>query len=434
MAFGTLGAQSYLSLDEALREALSNNYGIQVASYNVQTADNNAHPGNARLLPSVTLNGNANYNNNNATADLLTGTDPTTGAPITREQSITGLATSSASASVRVDYTVFDGLGNVYTYRVLQSNAALTREQTRSLVEQTLYQVAVVYNQLARLTTTRAIQAASMDISRTRLARVRNQATFGASNQLAVLNAEVDINSDSIGLAQTDLNLANARRDLNLLLGREIEAVYAVDTTVQFRSDYDWDLLAQQVRENNALLKSADLGRQVSELNLRVAQAARYPRLAVNASYGYNYANNGPISFARTIESYGLAAGASLSFNIFNGGQTSRSIQNAEVSLASSRVQYREAEQEVLRDLAKTYASFQHNLQALALTQKSLDAARLNFERTREAFNLGQSNSVEFRTAQINLLLTENELNNIRFDIKLNEMDMLRLSGQLVSE
>ena len=43
----------------------------------------------------------------------------------------------------------------------------------------------------------------------------------------------------------------------------------------------------------------------------------------------------------------------------------------------------------------------------------NVETARANFEFTREQFGLGQANSTQFREAQLNLLLTHNNLNNI---------------------
>jgi len=431
---GPLRAQEVLTLDAAVAQALNANYGIQVARNNARIAENSAHPGAAGLLPAVTLSGNANYNNNNATAELITGTDPNTGAPILVENSINGLQTSSAGGSLGVAYTVFDGLGNVYRYRVLKSQAALTQEQTRAVIEATLAQVMLGYYQLGRQTLAYALQEQSLARSQARLAQVRNQAQFGSATGLAVLNARVDLQADSIALAQAALLRDNARRDLNALLGQDIEARYEVETLLQLRGDLDWEVLAQYVRENNAELLAAQEARQAAELNLRVAQSGRYPRLSLNASYGYNYANNGPISFARTIESVGLAAGATLSFNIFNGNQVSRNIQNAEVSLANSRLQYRETEQNLIRDLRKAHATYRHNLKVLDLSQARLEAARLNFARTRDAYDLGQATGLAFREAQLNLFNAEIQLNNARFDVKVNEVELMRLSGLLLPE
>jgi outer membrane protein len=423
-------SQDTLSLDQAVQEALNHNYGIQVARYNVETAEANTFPGATGLLPRVSLNSAANYNNNNVTAELVS-VDPDTGRPTSEEVSADGIQTYGANVGLGIDYTVFDGLGNVYNYRVLKSNLQLTKEQTQSVIEANLAQVMVGYYQLARLTMAYELQQEALATSRQRLDYVNNQQEFGSATKLLVLNAQVDLNSDSVNVANAAIRAENARRDLNLLLGRGVDEVYPIQTDAEMLQMQSLTGLQDMALAQNPQLQAADEGRNLAELNIRVAQAARYPRLSINANYGYNYSDNGPVSFARTIQSLGLSAGANLSFSIFDGNRINRNIQAAEVGLASSRTQYRETEQTILRDLSKTYALYRNNLEVLRLNQTSLEAAQLNFERTRETFELGQANSIEFRQAQLNLLLIQNQINNIRYDIKLNEIELLRLSGQL---
>ncbi|MEL7341385.1 MAG: TolC family protein, partial [Bacteroidota bacterium] len=70
----------------------------------------------------------------------------------------------------------------------------------------------------------------------------------------------------------------------------------------------------------------------------------------------------------------------------------------------------------------------------LCLQQLSLEAAQENFNRTRERFELGQSTSVAFRDAQINLLLAENRLNDLLYDVKTSEINLMQVSGNLLPQ
>jgi outer membrane protein len=426
-----LSAQDTLTLSTAISEALANNYGIRVARYNEQVAENNVYPGNADLLPSLSLNGTFNYNNNNSDVILLNA-DQSPGAPPTTELTVNGLQTYSAGANLGLNYTVFDGLGNVNAFRVLKATASQTQEQTRALVENTLAQVISAYYTVARLQSNVTILRTSVENSRERIDLARNQATFGSANQLAVLNAEVDLNTDSISLEANLLNLENAQRDLNFLLGLGLEVLYAVEQQVEVEAGLSLAELEAETLARNADLQAAEQGLQVTELNLRVAQAAQMPRLSINASYGYNFQDNGPVNFLQQLSSYGLTAGASLSFNVFNGLRTQRNIQNAELQVASTKAQLEQTEQQVSRDLYRAYANYRNNLRVYSLQQRSLRAAEANFARTQEAFRLGQATSIAFREAQLNLQRVRQQLNELRYDIKLSEVELNRLSGRLV--
>lgn len=423
--------QEILMLDEAIKQTLENNYGIQVSRYNVEMSKNNAHPGNAGLLPRVSFDAGANYSNANSEVELI-NPNAGPGEPQFNIVEAEGLETYSANAGIGVSYRVFDGLGNVYNYRVLKANANLSEEQTRGLIEQSLFQVVNAYYRVARLQGSADILREQLGTSASRLEYVKNQFQFGSANKLAILNAEVDINADSANLASAELNVSNAIRDLNLLMGGTLDRMYAVDTAVSYDADLRFEELKSSALETNASLETARLGQQIAELNLRVTQAGRYPSLSVNANYGYNYINNGPFSFARTIQSLGLNAGASVNFNIYDGSRTSRNVQNAEISVARSLTQKKEAEQTLLRDLYVAYETYRNSLRIYDLESRSLKAAMANFERTQEIFKLGQASSVQFREAQTNLLRVKNRLNDLKYDIKLNEAQLMLLSGKMM--
>ncbi|MFK7923318.1 MAG: TolC family protein [Bacteroidia bacterium] len=424
-------AQDTLSLDDAVQQALESNYDIRVARYNIESVTNNAQPGMAGLLPEVSASAGANYSNSSGSADFP-GVDSLTGERIVVTQSANGIQTNSQNVGISANYTVFSGLANKTNYKILQKNVELTEAQVMSQIEINLIQVINAYYQLARLQANYQILLESEQASRERINFVRNQYDFGQSNSLAVLNAQVDLNADSVNLAIAEMNMETARRELNLLMGADLNQTFAVDQEVNWKNDWRVEELARLARENNSTLKTASFNRQVSEMNLQVAQASRLPRLDLNASYAYNNSNNGPFSFVSRTQGLGLNAGATLSMPIFTGYRNKINIQNAEVSVASSNLSYQQTEQILLKDLYNAFANYQNSMAIYRLQRKNLAAAEANFSRTQESFELGQATSIQFRDAQLNLQRVQNQINDLRFDIKLNEMELVRLSGQLV--
>ena len=67
------------------------------------------------------------------------------------------------------------------------------------------------------------------------------------------------------------------------------------------------------------------------------------------------------------------------------------------------------------------------------LEEKNLESAELNFKRTQELFNLGQVTTTQFREAQLNLISARNNISSAKYTAKLLEIELMRLSGQLLS-
>ncbi len=424
-------AQDTLRLEDAIQLALENNYSIRTAQYNIETSMINAHPGNTGLLPTISLTGGANYSRSDVEV-LLQNNEGGANAPSTISAEVDGIETYSYNYGVGLNYTVFDGLGNVYNYRVLQTNVDLSRSQTRNLIEQQISQVATAYYMLARQLASYEIQQEAVDISRERLERVQNQFEFGGTNGLAVLNAEVDLNTDSVNLATLALNLDNAQRNLNLLLGINLSSDHLISQEVSFPAMLNREVLLEQALNQNTELQAAEINQKVSDLNLQLEKSVRMPLVDISASYGYTFQDNGPVNFLQELRSWGLNLGATVSVPIFNGNRINRNIQRATVSVNQADTQYEEIALRVERDVLNAFDTYQNSIRILQLEQKSLEAARENFDRTRETYNLGQATSTQFREAQINLLRVQNRINELRFDTKLYEIEVMRLSGQLV--
>ena len=418
--------QDLLSLDDAIGIALENNYGILVARNDAEIAANNAHPGAAGLLPTIGANGGGNYNNNNINVEFAApGFDPVEAS---------GVVNTSFNGGLNLNYTVFDGMGNVNTFRVLKKSAVLTETQTQAIIEATISQVSNAYYSISRLTENYRTLTESASISQQRLQRAKNQQAFGGANKLAVLNAEVDLNTDSSNIAVSFFNLENAKRSLNALIGRDINSEFSVETEVEFKEDMNLANLFTTAQANNVNLRLADYGKQIAELNLKIARSSYMPVVGITAGYNYNRADNGPGSILKSQQSLGLGLGATINIPIFSGNQRKVAVQNAQINVLTSKHQKDEALLNLERDLTNAFYTFQSTLRQLELDQKSLESAEENFTRTNDAFKLGQATNIQFREAQLNLQRVKDRINDLRFTAKLNEIEIFRLSGQLIGE
>ena len=66
------------------------------------------------------------------------------------------------------------------------------------------------------------------------------------------------------------------------------------------------------------------------------------------------------------------------------------------------------------------------------LEKKYVEASELNFKRTRELYSLGQVTTTQFREAQLNLIRSRSNVATAKYEAKIKEIDLLRLTGQLI--
>ena len=418
-----LDAQNMLSTQEAVELALEYNYGIKIAKNNVEIAENNANVLNGGFLPRVTGNGGATYNRDNTEAEFSNGTSTT----------LTGAESSRYNASVNLNYTLFDGLGRQYNYKRLKEEKQLSELEARETIENTVLQLFTVYYDVARLSENTMALQQTLNISKDRLTRAEYQFTYGQSTKLGVLNAQVDINNDSINVINANQRLKNSKRDLNVVVGNALTDSFEVDTLITFVLQLNKLELLEKVKANNIVLLQLEKNLLISEYNLKSWKSDYLPTLGLTGSYGWNKNDNNAASFLAVSKSYGLSAGINLSWNLFDGGTTITRVKNAKIDLENQQLQKEQIIIDIERDFNNAWDDYQNKLTIFYVQEENILTAKNNFDRTQEKFRLGQVTSIEFRQAQLNLLSAELSRNQAKYEAKLAELFVLQLSGELLN-
>jgi outer membrane protein len=413
-----------LSLQAAVQQAVENNYSIQVARTNEQISDNSLNIGNAGLLPSVSLSSSGSLQQQDTRQEFE--------QPL-GEQTINGAQSSNLDASVNLQYTLFDGLGNTYNYRQLKTEKNLTEAQARQTIEQTLLRVVQQYYQVARLRAEAEIAKEAVTLSQQRLSRVETGVQFGNKSRVDLTNAQVDLDTDSTTLIEAKTQYRNARRTLNVLLGQAPNAPVTVKEQVSFQQDLERQALLEQAQERNSSLQAADYEVKNARLQKKIANASYFPEVNLTSSYTYSQSAS-DAGFLNEQRSSGIRSGLELNMPLFSGFQNDIRAENAELRLQNQKNRKAETKLNVRRDLTNAYATYEQNLRALRLEKRSVDNARLNLRRTRESYQVGQATATQLREAQVNFTRAKTRLTNARYDAKLAEVELYQLAGLLLDE
>jgi len=415
--------KNVLTKEEAVAKVLENNYGIQIAKNDVSVAENNASILNSGYLPTITASAGANYNLDDTEAEFSDGSITTLNAA----------ESSSYNASINLNYTLFDGLGRRYNYKRLKEQYQLTELQARETIENTITQMFSVYYNVAQLTDNLYTLEETLSVTKDRLVRAEYQFEYGQNTKLEVLNAQVDINSDSINIINTKQELKIAKRDLKLVLGESFIEDFEVETEVDFTLQFQKDSLYTQAKRRNVSLLQTEKNIAISKLDINSGKSAYLPTIGLTGSYGWNKNNNNAASFLTTSTNTGLSGGLSLSWNLFDGGSAINTVRNAKINLETQQLQKANILLSIETQFNNAWDDYINKLEIYNIQEKNIITAQNNFDRTREKFKIGQVNSIEFRQAQINLINTELSRNQAKYDAKLAELTLLQISGELLN-
>jgi len=419
-------AQKTLSKEEVISQMLERNFDIKLAENQVEIAENNQSIWNSGYLPTLTALAGADYELNNRL------TEPNEGETVDQR----GIESNRYNASINMGYTLFDGLGRFYNYKSLKEQYDLSQLEARQTIENSILQIMSVYYEIARLTENLNVLSETLEISQNRVTRAQYQFEYGQVNNLAVLNARVDVNSDSVALLETEQQLKNTKRDLNVLLDREISAnEFEVDTTVNFITELELENFVNKAEANNVALLQIEQNLEISDYDIKISKSGYLPSIDLTGSYGWNRNRSAATAFftGSTQTTDGFAAGVSLRWDIFNGGRTNVQIQNSKIRYNSQQLRKEQLQNQILRDIENALGNYRNKLFILEVQEQNVNTNLDNFNRSEEQYKLGRITSIEFRQAQINLLDARTSLNLAKYDAKLSELEVLQLTGQLLN-
>jgi outer membrane protein TolC len=413
-----------LTLSQAIEKTLGYNHGLKVARIQSEMAENLATPGNAGLLPKVSLTAGTTYSNQNTTI-VFNGNIP--------KNEVEGAISKGYNTSLGMSYTLFDGLGVVYNYKKLQTQSDRSQMQWLLTTENTVIQVINLYLEVLKIQNALEILQSNLKISEERLLRVERAFEIGSRTGLDRLNARVDFTNDSLTLATTSFQLNNLKRNLNWIMGQEIQTDYIVRMPQTELLHENLEAILTKSLGNNRNFILAGLNKEIAELDYSLAFSKRMPVLTGNVAYGINHAENGA-GIVLSSDVAGFSGGLGLNFNLFDGMKIKTSIENAELAISVSEEQKKETSKSISREALNAFEGYRFSVQQKEMEHQHVLLAKLALERSVEAYRNGSITSTDLRIAQQNLLNAQTRQFNSGLAVLKYYYELRKLSGALVAE
>ncbi len=417
----SVGAQTILTLNDALKITLANNYAIQIAKNEAEISKANNSPGAAGMLPVVTGTINQDNQVQNTEQKFLNGT----------ENKRDGAKSNQLNAGVELGWTIFNGFKMFATRNKLKELQEIGELRMKQQIEQVFSRVIKAYADAASARQQVKSNEELVQISTLRLQLAEDKFKAGRSPKTEVLKAQVDLNADRSALMRQQNVLRNSKITLNQLLGRNADIDFEVEDSLIINKEYKLEELLSKTGNQNTTLQIARRNEYAGRLFLNEAKADRYP--VIQLKTGYNYGRQeSEAGFLQSASNTGYHYGAGLSINLFNGFDVSRKIQNARLGLQSVSLVYKDSMARIDAAIRQAYNTFMLSSQLLTIEQENVKIAQQNAEITLEQYQAGVITSIELRMAQQNLLDSKIRLSNAMNEAKLNETELLRLSGELL--
>ena len=381
-----------ISLQEAIDIALENNYQVKVAKNNVALSGKQVLNEKADYLPSVNANMSGSKSiGRNFSQDL--------GQIVTQ-------TTNSFGGRVSADLPIFSGFENLNSLKSSQFSEKSEKETLESVREEIIFTTVNNYLQFILDQKVLEIDRENLATSRKTLEQVKAQVEVGsrprvdlydqesqvASDELAVVNSENQVQSSRLRLIQT-LQI-DPRKEYNF-------ATPEIDTQSVRATSYDLDQLVSTALENRSDLKSEEFNIQSIKHQLNATKASLYPSLSLSASVGSRYSDGIPVNFQDQFfdqniqQSYGL----SLSIPIFSNLSIRTSVQSQQIQYKNAKLNLQNLELQVIQDVNTALNDYKSYVKQLESSEKALQAAERAYETQKQRYEVGAGTLIELSEA-----------------------------------
>ena len=413
-------AQEVLTLEDAVKTALSNNYDIRVAANNDKINKANVSAGNAGMLPQI----GATITDSNGLQNVSqTRSDGTS-------SSLNNARSSNLSYGVGLGWTVFDGFKMFATLDQLKALQKLGEAQMKQTILSKIGDVTTTYFNLVQQQQQLMALDTTIVISKQRLTLAQNRFSIGKASKLEVLNAQVDMNSDTTAYLKQKELYANTKIVLNQILARDTKMDFRVTDAILVDDKLVLQELTDLAQKQNPQLEAQIINKKVSELQLKQIKAGRYPTVSVNTGYTVTDTHS---MLGYTTQSYstGLNYGFSASLNLFNGFYQNRNEKIARFQIENASIAIEQQNKLLESQLNTAFQTYLTNLELTKLEKTNEAIAKQNMDITFDKFKIGTITTIEFRTAQLNYINAKVRYTNAQYEAKLSEITLKELAGNL---
>ncbi|MCB2219823.1 MAG: TolC family protein [Bacteroidetes bacterium] len=418
------GAQNRYTLHDLIDRVLQENYQVQMVKLDEQVASNNNTAGNAGMLPSVSASGSQTVSYYDTEQKLFTGD--------TREAN--NARSTFLSGQIALDWTVFDGLRMFAMKDQLGLLEQIGQVNTRYYIEQTVADVAMLYEQLIAFRQLLSNEKKALEVSAFRLKIEERKLKVGAGDALQYNQALVDFNDDSLAVLSRMRNIKSLEIQTNRIINTDPEApVNTADSTMTAILMPVLDSLISQAEQANSKIEQSVLEEMVAETNVKVQKAAYFPTVDLMGQYNYSYSTS-KIGYATYNKNYGPLLGVSVRFNLFDGNNVRRTVKNAELSRDQAGLSKKDVNAFIKSSITDQYYQWQSLQQQLKLAIENRASALKSMEIAELQFQKGLIDGYNFRLTQVSVLRAANAVIQMELAIRLLEISLNRQAGTLMEK
>lgn len=364
-----------ITLEQALKLARENNQSFREARLNLNQAKQQLQEALGAEFPTLSLQSDF-QRSTSATSDI-DPTDP-------------GGVSTNLDTTLQLNYDIYTGGRRSSEIARAEAQVRLQQLALEQAAEELRLDVTNAYYQVQEADSQVEIARAAVEDAEQSVRDAKLLQEAGLGTRFDVLQAEVDLANEEQNLTRAISQRRTSRRQLVqvLGLGQQIEVTAATPPQVAGSWDLSLEESIVQAFQNRAELQQQLAQRRIGQENKDIALANLKPQVSLFTRYNFLSAIDIPGDTGTGPEfGDGLAIGAQLQWNFYDGGQSQARARQAEQDVAIAENGFDQVRNQIRLEVEQAFYELQANKDnidtaRLAVTQaeESLRLARLRFQ------------------------------------------------------
>lgn len=404
MTFLVLFADSVLTMERAYELALTNHPGYRVEKFKTQAVEENVRQAQSRLFPKVDISASGGkyeyetYYNATETSEIYKTYSLSLTQPLYRPEL----------------WRAVDQMQKRYKTSTIELEKQA--QQVGIDVIKTYLQMLKTQADIEKLHSQKELYDAKFRKSSDMIA-------MGLSNSVELIEAKVNKEKALSDLISKKREYQTLKNKLARLCKTPFDSIAPLKSNkILSLSKEEW---INRLQENKDI-KIARLSKKAAEDEVAIRGYDHYPKADLSLGRSQNDTND-PVA-----HKYDNKAFVQLSFPIYQGGYTSSRVQEAVLLLNAAESNEELAHLQMQDKFEELWTQRESLHESIDVLKQALESSKLFLKSVQSGYEKGIKNQIDIMDAELKMKSIESELNIAHYDLMVNEVGLLDLTGQLI--
>ena len=346
------------------------------------------------------------------------------GRGLTSENTYTNTNTSSTSFSLGTSIPLLTGNRIPKNIELSRLNLEASTQDLEKAKNDIRVQVAQQYVQVLYDMEISGVARRQVAIDSAQIARLESLFKLGRASEAEVAQQRAALAQSQLTVTQADNNTQLALLSLSQLLELPSPEGFSISSTIvaadSSKATPSPDAIYAEALALRPEIQAEKLRLKGADVNIDIARSSLFPSLSFSAGLGSNYYKTSGFpadDFAKQMKNnFSQYLGFSLSVPIFNRFSIRNNIRSAKIDRENQLLALDNTKKQLYKEIQTAYYNTVTSRQKLQSSEEAYRSSKMAFSLMQAKYEVGKATSTEFNEARANLLKTESDLTQARYE------------------